>query len=91
MNDIVAVTLFAGVMHALAAGINSTIVYVLVAVKRPENRFVLGKPGRVRLLASVLVRIFLDEFFADLDQFLFDRQAVGLPRLRLRFLAKRVA
>ena len=41
--------------------------------KRPQGCLVLTKPFRVRLLAFLLVRIFLNEILTNLDELLFNR------------------
>jgi len=83
MKDVVTVTFLSRVMNALTAGVDSTVIYVLVSVERPKYSLVLRKPRSVSLLPFLLLWVFFNEVVTDLDELLFDRKTVGLPGLGL--------
>src|ERR1017187_7519681 len=54
VDHVIAISLFPRVVYALAAGVDPTVIDKLVAVERPQIRFVLTKPLCVFALAFLL-------------------------------------
>src|ERR1700693_13010 len=91
MQYVVAITLLARVVYALATGKDSPLVDKLVAVERPQEDLVLPKPLRVFPLSFQCVLKTRNEVVANLKQLRFYSEICRLPLTRQALLISRIA